>query len=284
MYRWLANRDELSCGLSLAGAGILLGMSIKTLNNAWDVSFWSLSFGGVTADTIIDSFMNGSTAPDSFKALALAVLTANSPQILFSTLYLMYNRILTSMVAMNEWNRFAYRRSTLRVSCPTRGQSSTYWLHLPYLYSIPLLAATVLMHWFVSQSIFLARIEMFNPDGTPVNPSHGFTPISYAPGYSPKAIIGSIALGSLMILILVGLSFRRYWGGIPLVRNNSLAISAACHPPLDDYDPAHSTLMWGAVSYSDEDSPGHCCLTSKAVTLPIPGMYYAGFSLNLKEK
>ena len=139
------------------------------------------------------------------------------------------------------------------------------------------------MHLFVSQSIFLARIELFNPDGTPVSTSQGFNTISSAPGYSPKAIVASIALGSSMVAVLVGLSFRHYHGCIPLVRNDSLAISAACHPSSDDQDPAHSALMWGAVSHGDQDSPGHCCLTSKAVTPPIPGMYYAGLTSNMEE-
>jgi len=132
------------------------------------------------------------------------------------------------------------------------------------------------MHWLVSQSLFLVRIQTFDADGNPEDGTQSSTPIISAPGYSPKAIVASIALGGIMLLSLVALGYRRYKGGIPLVRNNSLAISAACHPEDDDFDPAHSKVMWGAVFHGDKLSPGHCCITSKRVTPPIDGMYYAG--------
>jgi hypothetical protein len=241
-------------------------------------SFSSLPFGGVSASAILNNFSPDSLDPSGFTALALAVLVANSPQLLFSTLYFMYNRLLTSMLAMDEWSRFAYRSATLRVSCPSRGQRSTYWLQLPYSYGVPLLITTSVMHWLVAQSIFLARVQIYDADGNPYQelPGASFDPILSTPGYSPKGIIASIALGSSMLLFLVGLGLRRYKGGIPLIGNNSLAMSAACHPPADDNDPAHSEVMWGAVTHEYGTIPGHCCLTSKPVTPPLVDNRYAG--------
>jgi hypothetical protein len=109
-------------------------------------------------------------------------------------------------------------------------------------------------------------------------------PKSQQIGYSPKGTIASMALGGLLIVALVALGFRRYKGGILLAGNNSRAISAACHPPLDDTDAAYSGLMWGAVSHQGSDgTPGHCCFISKYVEPPIAGQRYAGSAqLDLK--
>jgi len=201
----------------------------------------------------------------------------------------MYNRVLTAMLAMDEWSRFAYRKATLRVSYPTGGQRSTYWLHLPYRFSVPLLIVTSVMHWLVSQSIFLARLELYDANGNPLtqsNPTDGphaggagyfyYQPTITTIGYSPKALVATIALGSAMIIFLIGLGFRRYKGGIPLICNNSLSISAACHPLVKERDAAHSKVMWGAVSHGDDTTPGRCCLTStKSVVKPSDKYRYA---------
>lgn len=254
-------------------------MSLATLSHDFQLYFSSIPFGSVSASAIIHDFLPPGSDPSGFTALASAVLVANSPQLLFSTLYFMYNRLLTSMLAMDEWSRFAYRSATLRVSYPSRGQRSSYWLHLPYTHSVPLLITTTVMHWLVSQSIFLARVQTYDADGSPYQRRPGETvdPMFSAPGYSPKSLVASIALGGSMLIVLTGLGFRRY-RGIPVVGNNSLEISAACHPPADENDPAHSKVMWGAVAHENGTTPGHCCLTSKPVTPPIPKNLYAGLS------
>ena len=44
---------------------------------------------------------------------------------------------------------------------------------------------------------------------------------------------------------------RRFPTGIPLAGNCSLAISAACHPPPEDQNPALKPVMWGEVQLGD---------------------------------
>lgn len=47
---------------------------------------------------------------------------------------------------------------------PQGEQRSTYWLQLPYAYSIPLITASATLHWLISQSIFLMRVSYNSND------------------------------------------------------------------------------------------------------------------------
>ena len=194
----------------------------------------------------------------------------------------MYNRLYTSMLAMHEWDQFGLRRRSLRVSHPSGCQRSTYWLSLPFRYSIPLLVATSVMHWFVSQAIFLVRVSIFDYTGQPFisgdgpnneNSWSGGSMLSL-PGYSPKAILACIVLGVLMVVTLIGTGLRRYKSGIPLMGNNSIVISAACHAIGGDEDAAHGLLQWGALQ-DGESRTGHCCFTTQEAEAPIIGRPYA---------
>jgi len=129
-------------------------------------------FGAQTTSSVLSSRDGG---------LIIPIFLANSPQVVLSFLYLTYvsrepprthrlisisyNGIFTSMFMAKEWMEFAIRRKPLRVSQPTGQQRSTYWLQLPYRYSLPLVALKSITHLFASQGIFLAKFEVFNPLG-----------------------------------------------------------------------------------------------------------------------
>ena len=199
--------------------------------------------------------MAGSFAP--------MILLANLPQAIVSFLYLTYNALFTCMLVAKEWNNFTHKRKPLRVVCPVEKQRSTYWLQLPYSYSIPLLIISSVLHWLVSQSIFFVRIKVVESKD-----------VITACGYSPIALITVIPVGVILILAIVLTGFRRYEKGIPLAGSSSAAISAACHPPDEDVDASLLPVMWGDVN--NEDSVvGHCCFTSFAVSTPVEGNLYA---------
>lgn len=86
------------------------------------------------------------------------VLLANLPQTIVSFIYMSYNGIFTCMCANREWSQYAVKRAPLRVTFPSPTQHSTFFIQLPYKYSVPLFIASILLHWFTSQSIFLVRI------------------------------------------------------------------------------------------------------------------------------
>ena len=201
--------------------------------------------------------------------LYVCILIANSPQVLLSFLFLTYNGLFTCMLLGHEWSGYAHVRKPLRVTSPAGSQRSTYRLQLPYKYGIPLLVLSGTLHWLVSQSIFLARIDWYDNDVVP-GPDLDFNDTRL--GYSCIAIITVIALGGVIVIIGILHGFRRYKPGIPLAASCSAAISAACHRPNEDVDAPYKPVMWGAIK---SKSPiGHCCFTSFEVTKPVKGQKY----------
>jgi hypothetical protein len=141
----------------------------------------------------------------------------------------------TCMVAMHEYTDSYFKSRSLRVSFPTGMRRSTYWLHLLYRYGIPLLIASGLLHWIVSESLFLVRICFFDRDGNPITDCKWCTPsnnILILLGYSPTALMVAIVLEGVMVAILLATGMRRFKSGMPIVRSSSWSIAAACHHPL----------------------------------------------------
>lgn len=196
------------------------------------------------------------------------VAVANLPQVIVSCLYFAYNTIYTSMVSADEWSRFTLHRKALRTTDPKGEQRSTHWLSLPWTYALPLAIASSVLHWLISQSLFVARTEILDTYGVP-------EPISYMEvGYSPLAILISLLFGSGMVLAMIANGTRKLKGGV-LVGNNSLAISAACHRSTNDTGAELRRVKWGALHHQlDDGTPGHCCFTSEEVEPPRVGDLY----------
>ncbi|KAB8213217.1 hypothetical protein BDV33DRAFT_210419 [Aspergillus novoparasiticus] len=197
---------------------------------------WNLGLGQASPLSMLDS------ASISKNPIAL-ILLANTPQIVLSILYFLANSLLTCMLVAAEWDRYATQRRPLRVSWPQGKQRSTYYLTLPYRYSIPMLIISALLHWLLSQSIFFVDVQAYDV--------HGQTdPYSSARacGFSPMAIFFTIILGSFVLILLFTLGAKRLRSHAPLVSHCSAAISAACHPPADDTDAALKPVMWGEIN------------------------------------
>ncbi len=212
--------------------------------------------------------------------IALALL-ANTPQLIFSTLYLLCNGLFTCKLAVAEYNDFATQRKPLRVSWPKGKQRSTYYLSLPYRYSVPLITVSAAMHWLISQCIFLVKINAFGVHGQEVAHSgYSDTKSIKACGYSPLAMFITIIVGLAAMTVLFGFSLRPLRSNMPLISSCSAAISTACHPPPGDDDASTKPVMWGQVwqdsgdgSSSDKVTPenqveryAYCSFTSKEVT------------------
>ena len=176
------------------------------------------------------------------------------------------------MLLAEEWSLYATKRKFLRVTSPTGGQRSTYRLQLPYRYGIPLLMASSMLHWLVSESIFLARINVMY-SGVELS-GIGLSTC----GYSPMAMIFVIILGSFIVLLGICFGFRKSRGGMPLAGSCSAAISAACHPPETDVNASLKRVMWGVVAEDsfqyEGENVGHCSFTSSTVEAPVVGKWY----------
>ena len=251
-------------------------------------SLWSMGFGKLNPASVV--------ALDSVLNIPAATVLANLPQLLVSMLYFRYNGLFTRMLCALEWGKLSTKRAALRVTSPQGQQRSTYFLQLPYRYSIPLWLISVLLHWLLSQSLFLASVEFIyhdepiannvNINQAIVSSSHlmsGYTTL----GYSSIAIIFTLALGAVVVLAVIAMAFRAYPERMPFVGNCSFAISAACHPPSEDTNAALKPVTWGCPvegtrdvvedgeDHLDKEQVRHCCITSLAVMPPIPGKYYA---------
>jgi len=235
--------------------------------------------------------------PFSQDSIIPFVLLANSPQAIISFIYVTYNGLFTTMLANREWSRYGIKRAALRVSVPVPGQRSTYFLQLPYTWSIPLIVASILLHWFVSQSIFLARIAVYK-DGTLVSTFQDRLgqykhlrqtgPLFSGVGYSDAGLLAALCWGSALVgscLLVAGIF--KYPKGLPLGGTNSAVISAACHMRYEvaynDESVTEKPLKWGVTIQGDMDRTGHCCFSSGDVEVPRVGYLYAGRSKSKED-
>lgn len=208
------------------------------------------------------------------------ILLANIWQFLVSMLYVQYNPLLSCMLANREWHRYAAgtnERKPLRVSSPVGFQRSSYYISMPWRYGIPLLVTMAILHWILSQSVFVLPIETVRSDGT-VDTNNHFSTVGFSiwPMISGKLMTLMIFLLPLLyyyltvlikslfgLAMLVGLllmsaviicGLQRYQGGMPMGATCSAVISAACHQPLPhDKDAYRFPVQWGAVSHPSLD-------------------------------
>lgn len=261
-----------SCITTLIVAGVLLspGLANGKLISRSISHLWSLGYGTVSTESLIGIYLKGSGG------LIATVLLANAPQLLLSFLYLTYNGLFTCMLLVSEWSSYSCSAKPLRVTSPVGLQRSTYRLQLPYRYGVPLLVISGTLHWLVSQSIFLARIAVYDSDDV-IHPEYATSTC----GYSCIALITVIIFGFVAVLLVNLQGYRQYDAVMPLVGSCSAAISAACHRPADDADASIRPVMWGALVEGKEEGVGlsgvgHCCFTTFEVEPPVEGRLYAG--------
>lgn len=236
-------------------------------------ALWSLGFGRPRSQTMIVGWAL-SLIKDENLAITANILFANLPQTILSFLYLTLNGLCTSMFLADEWSHYVTERKSLRVSRPQRDQRSSYFLQLPYRIAVPLIFLSILLHWLVSQSVFLAVITQWDELGKLKKP---FTVATC--GFSPFAMIFVILAGAVIVIGVVLLSLRSFNADIPLVGSCSAAISAACHgPSWEDDGFWMGRLQWGVVPGICSEAHGvrHCTFSSGSVEKPVSGVAYAG--------
>jgi hypothetical protein len=244
-----------------------MGSIGNPMSQMWNDGLHSINFQHVLSDSY----------PASWGIIQF-VLVANSPQAAVSLYYLFYNSVWTNMLLGSEWSSYAQKKKFLRVSSPRGQQRQTYRLQIPYAYSATLLVAMVLLHWLISQSIFVANVsyyyrgEEIQFKGTRPNQRYP----EYNIGVSYLGVFFAAILAGSMLLALIINGFRRYSPNMPLAGSCSAVISAACHPPPDDTDAALSAIGWGAVdSDSQSTKSGHCCFTSHKTEAPVVDALYS---------
>jgi hypothetical protein len=265
------------CGARLGGSAALLAVSLGPhglggagLGNNIQ-SLWNLGWATVNPNLIIQNLPGES---EQQLGTMESILLANTPQLVISLAYFCYNGLITCMLSAAEYSSYGVQRKPLRVTNPVGLQRSTYWLSIPFRYSVPFLIAFALLHWFVSQSIFYVLVIRYNVTSSSTYSIENGATINTC-GYSPIAIIFAIGLGSLMVLTLPILGLRRFKSNIPVAGSCSAAISAACHPPMTNKEAAQKCVMWGEIVLEnsllgkvgfDSDVPGaHYSFTSQDI-------------------
>lgn len=192
------------------GGGGFAGLS----GGIWQIKGW----GTIQSTALLSSFAA------SFVGMELL---ANTPQLLVSFLYFCFNHTLTRMILAADYNNFAIRRRPLRVSFPRGEQRSTWYLTIPYQYSISLLTTFTLIHWFISEGLFYVQILPYGLDGQPM-----FSDLLVTCCVSTIPLELGLFLTIGVLLIISILSYRKFKAAkMPIACEWSVAISAACHPP-----------------------------------------------------
>ncbi|KAL4998350.1 hypothetical protein BDV10DRAFT_73937 [Aspergillus recurvatus] len=249
---------------SLAVCIGLLSRGISVMSSTEDI--WTSGLGAVSTNAMVDSL-------DWPRGLIPNVLIANIPQLVYSGLYFMSNSILTNMTLSSEWANFSLHRKGLRVSSRPQGhQRRTRFLSLPFRFGIPLIALSALLHWLMSQSIFLVRIIAYY-----AIQERDTSQDTMTLGYSPPAIVIGLCVGVLLPIGLLLLGCRRFRSGMPVAGSCSMAIAAACHPRCQtEKDRAYmefQRLKWGVEVYQ-EGEVWHCAFSDARVMKPEDGTVY----------
>ncbi|KAF1849177.1 uncharacterized protein K460DRAFT_330888 [Cucurbitaria berberidis CBS 394.84] len=194
---------------------------------------------------------------------------ANAPQLLLSFSYLAINTICTSMAGTLEWNNLANFRKGLRVTQSHGSQRSTYFLQLPYRWSLPLIITSGTLHWLLSQTFFLVRVDFFDSQGKMLEHKS-----KSACGFSTLSLFVLLSAFLILLCTVGWIGFRNMSMKAPIIASCSLAISAACHPPPNEIDPHLAKVRWGVVQHEVVEGFGHCSLSSKSVKKPEVGKTY----------
>lgn len=281
----LASTNNVRCAATIGTVGGLLRMTLSvqqavgvdiSLPSLWGYGFgaqqqWALALTGVT-DHLGPS-----------KGFFFSVFFANSFQVIISALYLLYNNLLTAMIVAAEWNDYISERKTLRMSAPRGIQRSNYFLSLPYRYSVTLMILSGLLHWFISQSVFVVQTVAYVPKDTrPLSFVREPTLDISCIGFSSIGIILALSVGCLLVLSLLTIGFGSTYSArvvrtedqqpqytMPLVSTCSAAISANCHKHPEDTHCALMPLRWGFVKDVSHGNGGRFTFTT-AVDLAYP--------------
>jgi hypothetical protein len=195
---------------------------------------------------------------------------ANAPQLVLSMAYFALNRMCTSICFTREWNDFAIHRKGLRTTDSSGEQRPTYFLQLPYRWAVPLTAISGVLHWLLSQSLFLVILEIRDMDGLIIDAESASTV-----GYSNLSLLVFATTYLVTLFVMLGMQLRRITLRIPPANHCSLVISAACHPPPEDVNAQLKRVQWGVVRERFGAGIGHCSFTSEEVLTPEQGKHYA---------
>jgi hypothetical protein len=129
-------------------------------------------------------------------------------------------------------------------------------------WSVPLIFVGAILHWLLSQTFFLVRIDFLNRLGEQSGASQS------ACGFFVLSLTVFITVSALLLSVIGFFGFRKMPMNMPIAGSCSLSIGAACYPPAADIDLELHQVQWGVVDFSTTAEHGHCSLSSGPVEIP----------------
>ncbi|PVI04238.1 hypothetical protein DM02DRAFT_519115 [Periconia macrospinosa] len=220
---------------------------------------------GSSSDLAIDVYLFKSYSIG--QATLISGCLANVPQLLLSFGYFILNNLCTVMANAEEWNNMSRTRKGLRVTDPKGDQRSTYFLQLPYRYSLPLMTTSSILHWLLSQSFFLVRIDYNKLDEVSI-----FETATC--GFSLSSFYVTISVWFCLLCAVGVAGLKKLRIRMPVAASCSLAISAACHRDPSEVGVQFSKVQWGVMKFSVEEGVPHCSFSAQPVKKPKVGTRY----------
>ncbi|EUC43338.1 hypothetical protein COCMIDRAFT_101097 [Bipolaris oryzae ATCC 44560] len=264
--RWLLT----ICVITIGTVSFLLYMTIAAQQKQGvDTDIASLASYGLGIPQQFATALTGVTdALGPTKGFFFSVLFANMFQAIVSALYLLCNNLLTVMVVAAEWNAYSFRRKALRVSAPKGIQRSSFFLSLPYRYSVTLMVLSGLLHFFISQSVFVVQTVAYLPRYDPQRFIRAPVLDVSCIGFSSLGIILALTTGLVLVVYLAQGAAAELFR-MPLVSTCSAAISANCHAHPADTDCSFLPVQWGYVTDGTDANGGRYTLTTDVSVRPF---------------
>lgn len=234
----------LAIGLAITISTTLFFMSLSALR-AYRIeptlrNIWASGIGQINHYMLVGGPLTGRKGDN--QVVVGHILLANTLQVLWSMLYLLYNNCLTCQVLADQWTRFLPHneqpaiRKTPRVSAHQGLQRSSYMLTLPFKHAAPMMLAFTIMHTLLARSVFLVRTAAYGPGDLKTSqrlPARDSSRI----GFSSMAVLLTTLAGLTTLLSLFAFAARKYNAvprHLPRMANKTAFISAACHRPDGD--------------------------------------------------
>ena len=193
----------------------------------------------------------------------LQVIIANLPQVWLTIGYLTWNNMIGRIWLEKEWRSFYHVHQLPRVSYNSRAQGvqNARWLQLPYWLTMLLMSISVLLHWLVSQTLFVVEIYFSDKAIASVFHLH----------YSPLAII---SVGTFTCFLVFGITLYYFipiktW--MPLMAGSARVVFESCSR-LAGSDLPRNGIGWGDISYRNERLAGF----GQVVGRMVEGVRYPG--------
>jgi len=220
---------------------------------------------GLGTEDPATSLVSGSTGRPFQQGLpfAIQVIVANLPQVWSTIGYLTWNNHVSRIWLERDWRSFYRAQLRPRVSFNDRqpGVQNARWLQLPYWATLALMSISVLLHWLVSQTLFVVEIYFADTNVTSVFHLH----------FSPLAIISVGAIATALVFGITVYYFIPIRTWMPLMGGSTRIVFESCSR-LPGHGLPRTGIGWGDISSGNERMAGFGPVVGQIMV----GMKYPG--------